>query len=102
MSLVIGEYQDLMVEEIWHHIETTLGYNAEIFCEHLESLFTPQMNWKNHSKDTKGFRWEVDHIVPRCELKYDSLDHPNFKKCWQLSNLRPLEQSLNNQRHHKK
>ena len=102
MSLVIGEYQDLMVEEIWQHIETTLGYNAKIFCEHLESLFTPQMNWKNHSKDTKGFRWEVDHIVPRCELKYDSLDHPNFKKCWQLSNLRPLEHSLNKQRHCKK
>ena len=96
MSLATGTYQDLMGEEIWHHIETTLGYNAKTFCDHLESLFTPQMNWKNHARDSKGFRWEVDHIIPRCKLQYDSLKHPNFAKCWDLSNIRPLEWRANN------
>jgi len=102
MSMVVGEYQDLMMEEIWNHIQKTLGYDAEQLCKHLEAQFTSQMNWNNHSRDTKGFRWEMDHIIPRSYLKYDSLNHPNFAKCWALSNLRPLEQKKNKTRAHNK
>jgi len=86
------------MEEIWGHIQKTLGYDAEQLCEHLESQFTSQMSWNNHSRDTKGFRWEMDHIIPRSYLKYDSLNHPNFAKCWDLSNLRPLEHKKNKTR----
>ena len=100
MSMVVGEYQDLMMEEIWSHIEKTLGYDAERLCEHLEVQFTSQMNWDNHSRDTKGFRWEMDHIVPRSKLKYDCLNHPNFAKCWDLTNLRPLEHGENKTRNY--
>ena len=95
MSKVVGTYQDLMTEEIWQHIEKTLGYDADGLCQHLESLFDDNMTWDNHLKSTKGFRWEMDHIIPRSELKYDSLSHPNFAKCWALSNLRPLEHMEN-------
>ena len=96
--MVIGVYQDLMMEEIWNHIEKTLGYDAEGLCRHLEEQFTSQMNWDNHPRDTKGFRWEMDHIIPRSELRYDTLNHPNFAKCWTLSNLRPLEHKENKTR----
>ena len=98
MSLVVGEYQDLMVETIWEHIQKTLNYDAQKLCEHLESQFTPKMNWDNHPRSTVGFRWEMDHIIPRSRLKYDSLNHPNFAKCWTLDNLRPLEHYLNKTR----
>ena len=56
------------------------------------------MNWDNHSKKTKGARWEMDHIVPRSKLPYTNLKHPNFKKCWDLSNLRPLEWRKNHKK----
>tara|TARA_R110002020_G_scaffold26849_6_gene86826 strand:- start:13 stop:1545 length:1533 start_codon:yes stop_codon:yes gene_type:complete len=98
MSMVVGEYQDLMMEKIWTHIEKTLGYDAEALCEHLEAQFTVHMNWDNHLRSTKGFRWEMDHVIPRSKLKYDSLIHPNFAKCWDLSNLRPLEHTKNKTR----
>ena len=95
MSMVVGEYQDLTTEEIWKYIENTLGYTAKDLCDHLESQFTPQMNWDSHLRSTEGFRWEMDHIIPRSKLKYDSLNHPNFAKCWDLANLRPLEHKEN-------
>ena len=36
-----------------------------------------------------------DHIYPQSLLPYDSLDHPNFQKCWALDNLQPLEHIAN-------
>lgn len=56
--------------------------------EHLESQFEDWMTWENYGNG-EGF-WNIDHIIPQSELPYDSLEHPNFLKCWGLSNLRPL------------
>lgn len=37
-----------------------------------------------------GSKWEIDHVVPVSSFDYDSPDHPEYKKCWALENLRPL------------
>jgi len=44
------------------------------------------MNWDNHGK-----YWHIDHIMPQSILPYISMEDDNFKKCWALDNLRPLE-----------
>jgi len=62
-----------------------LPYTLEQLMQHLESQFEDWMTWDNHGK------WHIDHIYPQSKLPYDSLDHPNFQKCWALENLRPLE-----------
>ena len=62
-----------------------LPYTSEELREHLEKQFEPWMNWENHGE------WHIDHIYPQSKLPYDSLDHPNFQKCWALENLRPLD-----------
>ena len=85
------EYQNVLTEEIWD----ILPYTVEELCEHLESQFEPWMNWKNHSKKTKGPRWEIDHIKPRNDFPFESIDNPLMLDCWALSNLRPLEWSKN-------
>ena len=36
-------------------------------------------------------KWNIDHIIPQSRFSYDSLDHPDFLKCWALENLRPIE-----------
>ena len=36
------------------------------------------------------YGWHIDHIIPQSKLLYDSMDHPNFQKCWALENLQPL------------
>ena len=36
-----------------------MGCNYETYKQHLESLFTDEMNWGNY-----GDYWEIDHILP--------------------------------------
>ena len=67
-----------------------LPYSPEGLMEHLEKQFDEHMTWDNH-----GTYWHIDHIRPHASFKYDSLDHPDFQKCWALENLRPLKASEN-------
>jgi hypothetical protein len=69
---------------------SALPYTPSDLVEHLEKQFDETMTWENY-----GDYWEVDHIYPQSLLPYDSLDHPNFQKCWALDNLQPLEKSEN-------
>lgn len=81
-----------------------LPFSIEELILHLEELFEPWMNWKNWGKynsktwdnnDPSTWTWNIDHIIPRSDLPYNSMEHPNFKKCWALNNLRPLNAKLN-------
>ena len=69
---------------------TALPYSSQDLVEHLEKQFDEKMNWGNY-----GSYWDLDHISPQSLLPYDSLDHPNFQKCWALDNLQPLEHIAN-------
>lgn len=62
------------------------GYTAQQLRNHIESLFDENMNWSNY-----GEYWELDHIKPRNRFYYESYDDEQFKQCWALNNLRPLE-----------
>ena len=82
-----------------HHWEDIVGYNIEQLKQHLESQFTPEMNWNNygHSKQSK-YSWEIDHIIPQSQFHYSSFNDKDFKICWSLMNLRPLECHQNRSR----
>jgi len=75
---------------------SALPYTPTDLVEHLERQFDETMSWENY-----GDYWEVDHIYPQSLLPYDSLDHPNFSKCWALDNLQPLEKSANRSKSNK-
>lgn len=49
---------------------------------HLERQFSPGMTWENYGE------WHVDHIVPT--VKFDMTDDDDVRKCFALTNLRPL------------
>jgi hypothetical protein len=69
-----------------------LSYTKKQLRTHLESLFESWMSWDNYGKyDSTRDTWNIDHIIPQSKLPYDTMDHPNFKKCWALENLRPLK-----------
>jgi hypothetical protein len=73
-----------------------LPYTMEELKSHLESLWEPWMSWDNYGVLNPDVRtWQIDHIVPQVNLPFNDFDHPNFLLCWSLSNLRPLEASLN-------
>lgn len=73
-----------------------LPYTPQELKEHLESQFDSWMTWDNYGKfKYEEQTWQLDHIQPCASLPYDSMDHPNFLKCWSLSNLRPLDSREN-------
>jgi hypothetical protein len=57
--------------------------------QHLEKQFTEGMTWDNYGQ------WHVDHIRPMSSFNFTSLDDPEFKECWDLSNLQPLWETEN-------
>lgn len=67
-----------------------LSYTFQDLRDHLESQFDFHMSWENHGK-----YWHIDHIYPQSKLPYTSMEDENFKKCWDLNNLRPLEKIAN-------
>jgi len=67
-----------------------LYYSMEELKHHLEKQFDEKMNWENY-----GSYWQIDHIIPQSKLPYTSMEDDNFKKCWSLDNLRPLEKIAN-------
>lgn len=75
------------------HWEDLVPYNLQQVKEHLESQFTPEMNWDNY-----GTYWEIDHIIPQNLFHIETENDRDFQICWSLANLRPLEKTLNRQR----
>jgi hypothetical protein len=81
-----------------------LDYTPDDLKVHLEANFEPWMDWSNHGpyvrdkwddNNVDTWTWQMDHIIPQSHLPYDSMDHPNFQKCWALENLRPYSAKAN-------
>jgi len=67
-----------------------LPYTINELKIHLENQFDIHMNWNNYGK-----YWHLDHIYPQSLLSYTSMEDENFRKCWALENLQPLEAVAN-------
>jgi hypothetical protein len=68
------------------HVYESLGWSASDLICHLERLFTPEMTMDALMQG----EIHIDHIRPICSFHYRSMDDPEFKQCWSLSNLQPL------------
>lgn len=64
--------------------QSIVGYSIQELKIHLESLFWPGMTWGNYGE------WHIDHIKPISAFSFISINDPEFKQCWVLSNLQPL------------
>lgn len=72
------------------HWGKLVGYTIAQLKKHLEKRFTQDMNWENY-----GTFWEVDHIIPQSVFNFLGAEDIDFKRCWSLKNLQPLEKSKN-------
>lgn len=86
-------YVSLKGNKSERHWETLVSYTLKELKEHLEKQFDENMNWENY-----GSYWEIDHIIPQNQFDIQTENDADFKICWSLANLRPLEKSLNRQR----
>ena len=70
--------------------ESLVDYTIQDLKKHLEALFDDRMSWDNY-----GSYWHIDHIRPRSSFNFDKPEDEEFKECWALSNLQPLEAKEN-------
>lgn len=70
--------------------EMLVGYTTDQLKRHLERKFTPDMSWDNY-----GSYWHIDHRIPESAFNFDTPDDIDFKRCWALKNLQPLEAKKN-------
>lgn len=83
-------YHSLKERKKGRHWESFVDYSLADLMRHLEKQFDEKMTWENY-----GNYWHVDHIKPRSLFKYTYPDEIEFKKCWALDNLQPLEKTAN-------
>jgi len=74
--------------------EDLVEYTLEKLMKHLEKQFDSKMGWDNY-----GSYWAVDHIQPKSLFNYTSPNDSEFKQCWDLKNLQPLEKIMNIKKH---
>lgn len=89
-NIKAGIYSSLKKGKNGNSWEKLVGYTTNDLKQHLEKQFDKNMNWNNY-----GNFWEIDHILPISYFKFQSYNDEEFKKCWALNNLRPLEKSEN-------
>lgn len=85
-------------------IEDILPYTMKELKIHLESQFESWMSWNNYGSynkqlwndnDKTTWKWNIDHIKPKSDFKYSSIDDIYFIECWSLDNLRPYSAKQN-------
>lgn len=95
-SISKGIYKSIKRNKNGYHWEKLVNYTLNDLKRHLESKFTIWMNWDNY-----GSYWQIDHIKPVSSFSYKTFNDSDFKKCWSLSNLQPLEKEINFLKHNK-
>lgn len=63
-----------------------VGYTIGQLRKHLEEQFQSGMNWENY-----GTFWHVDHKIPVAAFNFERPEDLDFRRCWALRNLQPLE-----------
>jgi hypothetical protein len=61
-----------------------VDYSLDELRAHIERQFLPGMSWANARE------WHIDHIIPASAFQYTTTDDVQFRRCWALTNLRPL------------
>lgn len=82
----------------------SLPYTVQELKTHLEKQFESWMTWENYGtyrvdiwddQDSSTWTWQIDHIIPHSNFKYESMNDDKFRECWALENLRPYSAKQN-------
>jgi hypothetical protein len=81
-----------------HGFESYVYYSVADFKRHFQKQFTKGMSWEAFNDG----RIHIDHIVPVCDFKYESMDDKEWQSCWCLSNMRPVWAEENRRKHNRR
>jgi len=68
------------------HWETLVGYTLEDLIKRLKKTMPKGYCWQDYLDG----RLHIDHIIPKSVFNYTKPEHPDFRRCWALDNLRLL------------
>lgn len=85
-NLSSAMYRSLCGHKTNRHWETLVGYTVGQLMEHLEKLFKPGWTWENY-----GTVWQIDHKIPIAVFNYEHPGDLDFRICWSLKNLQPMD-----------
>lgn len=68
------------------HWETLVGYNLNDLIKHLKKTMPEGHNWQEFMTG----KLHIDHIIPISVFNFTKPEHTDFKRCWELKNLRLL------------
>ena len=85
-NLSLGIYRSLKDNKNNRHWEELVGFTADQLKKHLEKHFNPGMTWENY-----GTYWHIDHKIPIAVFNFIKPGDLDFRRCWALGNLQPLE-----------
>jgi len=92
-TMSIGIRRAIHLGKQGRHWEDLVGYTLKDLMRHIEKQFTSGMSWNNYGTlqlNNNPPKWHIDHIIPKSVFNLESPDSPDVKRCWALSNLRPL------------
>jgi len=82
--------QSLKGSKNGRHWEDLVGYTVDQLKRYLEKRFKTGMTWENY-----GTYWHVDHKIPIAVFNFEKPEDLDFKRCWTLKNLQPMEAGKN-------
>lgn len=85
-NMSTGIYYSLKKNKRGCHWESLVEFAVRDLKKHLEQQFTGKTSWNNY-----GNYWTIDHIIPISWWQFDLPSDREFKQCWALCNLQPLE-----------
>lgn len=71
--------------------EKLLGYTSNELKKHLQKTIPDGYIWQDYLEG----KLHIDHIIPKSAFNYIKVEHPDFKRCWALKNLRLLPSKEN-------
>ena len=89
-SIKAGIYGSLCSGKNGRHWESLVDFTTEQLKRHLEKLFKPGMTWENY-----GTHWHIDHKIPIAVFNFEKPEDVDFRLCWSIKNLQPLEAQIN-------
>lgn len=89
-----------IVSSVRHQLKVNeIDASASSWAQYVDYSIDDLKNHLNKSlKNLDGYTWEdfingdlhIDHILPKSMFNFDRINHPEFKRCWSLSNLQLL------------
>jgi len=79
------------------HWEDLVGYTLKKLKNRLQKTMPEGYTWQDYMDG----KLHIDHIIPKSIFNFTKPEHPDFKRCWALENLRLLPAKENQEKSNK-